>query len=68
MEQGWVKVYKTDKDYQADIVVELLDENGIKAVKMNKRDSSYLAFGNIEVYVEDEYAEKALQIIKESAL
>jgi type III secretory pathway lipoprotein EscJ len=68
MEQGWVKVYKTDKDYQADIVVELLDENGIMAVKMNKRDSSYLAFGNIEVYVEDEYAEKALQIIKESAL
>lgn len=68
MEQGWVKVYKTDKAYQADIIIELLDENGIMAVKMNKRDSSYLAFGNIEVYVEEEYAEKALQIIKESAL
>ncbi|HEY9123435.1 MAG TPA: DUF2007 domain-containing protein [Bacteroidales bacterium] len=68
MEQGWVKIYKTDKDYQADIVIELLDENTIKAVKINKRDSSYQAFGNIEVYVKEENTEKALQIIKKSAL
>jgi hypothetical protein len=62
MEEGWIKVYKTDKKYQADIIIELLDENGITGVVMDKKDSSYM-FGNIEVYVPAENEEQALTII-----
>jgi hypothetical protein len=67
MEEGWIKVYKTDKKYQADIIIELLDENGITGVVMDKKDSSYM-FGNIEVYVPAENEEQALTIIKSSNL
>ncbi len=68
MEEGWTKIYTTDRDYQADIIIELLDENGIAGVIMNKRDSSNVAFGNIEVYVNDDDKNKALEIIKQSEL
>lgn len=67
MEEGWIKVYKTDKKYQADIIIELLDENGIRGVILDKKDSSYM-FGNVEIYVAQEFEEKALTIIKSSNL
>ena len=68
MEEGWTKVYTTDKPYQADMVVELLDENNIVGVSVNKKDSSYLAFGEDEVYVRDEDVEKSKIIINASGL
>lgn len=68
MEVGWTKVFTTDKPYQADIVVEVLEENDIHAVAFNKKDSSYVAFGNAEVYVMDEVVEKAKEILKTTSL
>jgi hypothetical protein len=68
MEEGWTKIYTTDQAYQADIIIELLNENDIDGVIMNKRDSSYVAFGNIEVFVSGENKDKALEIIKQSEL
>jgi hypothetical protein len=68
MEEGWKKVYSTDKPYQAKIVIELLDENGIAGVEINKKDSSYLAFGNAEVFVKEEDFENAKEIINQSKL
>jgi len=67
MEAGWTKVYITDKPYQADMVIELLEENNITGVSLNKKDSS-LSFGNDEVYVKDEDEEKAKIIINASGL
>jgi hypothetical protein len=68
MEENWTLVYSTNKPYQADIIIELLDENGIVGVTINKEDSSYLTFGFVEVYVNDNDAERALSIIKSSEL
>jgi hypothetical protein len=68
MEEGWKKVYTTDKPYQAEILIELLDENKILGVVINKKDSSYLAFGNAEVFVKEEDTEKAKEIINQSKL
>jgi len=68
MEEGWTKVYTTDKPYQADMLVELLNENDIVGVPVNKKDSSYIAFGEDEVYVKDEDVEKAKIIINASGL
>ena len=68
MEEGWTKVYSTDKPYQADIVLEVLEENDIVGVVLNKKDSSYTFFGFTEVYVNKDDAEKAKEIIKTSDL
>jgi hypothetical protein len=68
MEEGWKKVFSTDKLYQAEIAVELLDENNIAGVVINKKDSSYLAFGNVEVFVKEEDFENAKEIINQSKL
>jgi hypothetical protein len=68
MEQDWVKVYSTDKPYQADIVLEVLEENSVIGVVLNKKDSTYTFFGLTEVYVNKTDAEKAKEIIKTSEL
>ncbi|GAA4513410.1 MULTISPECIES: putative signal transducing protein [Sphingobacterium] len=53
MENGWVKIRTYTKAYEAEIVKQMLEENGIAAVILNKQDSSYL-FGKIELYVKQE--------------
>jgi len=68
MEDNWTMVYSTNKLYQADIIIELLDEKGITGVVINKEDSSYLSFGFAEVYVNKNDEENALSIIKSSTL
>ena len=68
MEEGWKKIYSTDKPYQAEMAVELLDENGIIGVAFNKKDSTYLAFGNVEVFVKEADSDKAKEIINQSKL
>ena len=67
MEAGWTKIFDTDKPYQADMLVELLEESNIVGVSVNKKDSSFFV-GNDEVYVKDEDVEKAKVIINESGL
>ena len=62
----WKKVFMTQKPIQAEIVAGNLENNGITVVTINKRDSSYTAFGWIELMVpEDEY-EMAMQLITEA--
>lgn len=62
---NWEKVFTTEQLYQAEIVKETLEERGINAVILDKRDSSYNNFGYREVYVEKSVAEQATQIIKQ---
>lgn len=64
MENNWFLVYSSDKPWQAEIVKQVLIENNIEAVVINKNDSSYLAFGEAEVYVNEENAEEAKKLIK----
>jgi len=60
----WVKIYSTDLLYKAEIAKGVLEENGIKSVILNKQDSSYVFVGVIELYVNTEYALKAVNLIK----
>jgi hypothetical protein len=64
MEEGWKLVYFTGDNYQGDLAKELLEENGIQAVVLNRKDSSYTTFGDIEVYVSAEDEESAIRILK----
>lgn len=50
MEKGWIKLKTFNGAIEAEIVKQMLEENGICAVLLNKQDSSYF-FGRIELYV-----------------
>jgi len=65
MEDNWVTIYSSDKPWQAEIAKQVLIDNEIDAVVINKKDSSYLAFGEAEVYVAAENAEKGRLLIKD---
>lgn len=60
----WKKVYTTGIDYLAELIKQVLEDNGIEAVIMNKKDIAYL-FGAIEVMVKAEDYEAALQIAED---
>ena len=63
MEKGWEKIYISGDQFKVIIARDLLAENDINAVIINKKDSSYLFFGDIELYVEKHDEEKSLQIL-----
>ena len=49
--QGWFKLYSTKNYLEANMIKGLLEENNIKTIILNMQDSSYLVFGEIELYV-----------------
>jgi hypothetical protein len=63
MENDWVKIYTTTQPMHAQIILGLLHDNDILAVEMNKRDSSYTVFGNIEIYCSKEQETMARQVL-----
>lgn len=66
MEKGWIKVRTYTKALEAEIVKQMLEENGVAAVLLNKQDSSYL-FGKIELYV-SEADEAIAQVLMNSGI
>ncbi len=64
MEKDWIKIQETNKVYLGEIWKDVLFDNGIYSVILNKKDSSYLAFGTIELYVKKTDFEKAKSIIE----
>jgi hypothetical protein len=65
MTDDWVIIYSTNKDYQANLIKQTLLDGGIEAQIMNKSDSSFTSFGEYEIYVSRNNAEKADIIIKD---
>ena len=64
MEENWISVYTTEQPWQAEIAKQILSENGIESVVINKRDSSLLSFGEVQVYVSQEDSEKSKELLK----
>ncbi len=65
MEDGWIKIRSFEKTFLAERAKEILIENNIEAVTINKKDSAYNMFGEIELYCTKEHKEQALELIKE---
>ncbi len=61
----WSKVYESKKPYRTEIVKGILEQKGIKAIIMNKKDSAYDIFGQLEVHVEADNVLTALKIIED---
>lgn len=66
MASDWVKIFTTSNPMEAQIVLSMLKEHGIDAVEMNKRDSSYQAFGYIDLYCNHVDAMEALVLINKN--
>jgi len=66
--KGWYKLYITRNYAEASIVKGMLEENNIEVVIMNKLDSSYLNFGDIELYVPAHLKDIAKQLLDKALL
>jgi hypothetical protein len=64
MEKDWVRIFKASSEPQVTIACQVLHENGIASVVMNKKDQSFL-FGMVELYVSKEDEERAKLILKD---
>ena len=62
MEKDWVKIYTSSNLYQAEITKQMLIENDIEAVLLNKQLSGY-NIGSVEVYIHQQDFSKAVEII-----
>lgn len=60
---NWTMVYTTNRTWQADMIKQVLETEGIVAVVMNKQDSTYL-FGDIEIYVRPSDVDRAKELLK----
>lgn len=60
----WQRVYRDAREYRAEIVRSILDDNQLNPVILNKKDSAY-QIGYFEVHVAPEHVLKALKIINE---
>ena len=63
MEKNWINIFSSANPIEVEIVKQMLDENNITAVMLNKQDSSYNMFGSIDLYVKEENKSIALQLI-----
>lgn len=63
----WACIFKTNKLFEAEVIKTALEHSGIRCVIINKQDSSYLAFGIIELHVPEPQQAEALAWIKEQA-
>ena len=59
-----VLVFTTSQEYLASIISDKLRNEKIDCWVLNQKDSSYNAFGNIEIYVLPEDEEKAKALIE----
>lgn len=68
MENNWIKIYTSDSTYKAAIVSSVLKDHSIDVVELNKKDSSYLNFGEVELYIHPKHFDEAIEIIIKNEL
>jgi len=61
---NWVKIFETSAVVESEIIIQMLEANGIEAVGINKTDRSYPVFGVVEIYCKPESAIEAIHLIK----
>jgi len=61
-----MKIYSDAFEHSVLLVKLKLEESDIQTIVLNKRDSSYNAFGEVELYIRREDAVKARHLIKDN--
>lgn len=65
MEKNWICVLQTGENFQAEIAKEILENEEIQCVIINDHDSTFPSIGDIEVMVHKDFAEKAIELLKD---
>ena len=60
-----INIFSSANPIEVEIIKQMLEDNNITAVILNKQDSSYNMFGSIDLYVKEENQTIALQLMKE---
>ncbi len=68
MEKNWIKIYTSENSYKAALVTTVLKDHSIDVVELNKKDSSYLNFGEVELYIHPKHFDEAIEIIIKNEL
>lgn len=68
MEKDWIKIYSSANSYNASLVSTILQDHDIEVVEINKRDSSYMNFGEVELYIHPKNFDTAIEIIIKNEL
>jgi hypothetical protein len=64
MEENWVKIFESHDEFRVEVARQTLEESGINAVVLDKKDSPFLT-GNAELYVNRDSAAEAMSVIKD---
>jgi len=65
-DENWVVVYSSDQQHIADMAKQVLEDNNITSVIIDKQDSTFVhPHGYVELLVQKHNEEKALSLIKE---
>jgi hypothetical protein len=64
MEKDWICIY-TGQAFQAEIAREILENEEIKCIVMNESDSTFPSIGDVEVWVYQDDARKAGELLIE---
>jgi hypothetical protein len=62
--ENWIKVFETQAQVRAEIVKGVLEERGIQAVVLNKKETVYQIFGTYQVLVQRDDSISAATIVK----
>ena len=68
MKQKWFLLYATRNFPHASIIKGMLEENSVPVIVVNKQDSSYVNFGDIELYVPAVLKDLAKNLVDQSLL
>lgn len=60
-----IKILSTSNPNKAEITKQMLEENNINVVLLNKQDSSYNMFGTIELFVPENQEDNATALLNE---
>ena len=60
---NWIKVYTSTELYKIELLKGFLLKHNIRAISINKKDSSYLVFGDIELFMDAKDVLKAKNLI-----
>ena len=64
----WFLLYSTRSFPEASIIKGMLEENDVPVMVINKQDSSYIIFGEIELYVPIHLKDLARQLVQKDLL
>ncbi len=64
----WKCIYKTTSLFEAETIKGNLESANIETVILNKRDSSYLSFGYIEIHVNSANEQAAAEVLNKTNL